>query len=417
MRQQLRIINKLNNIFDQYHVEENRLTNSFLQTLAQNDDLLKTFLRSLNISLKRNSEIIISCQKKPFSTGDEIGSEKIESIPDGWLIIDENTAVVFETKISKDSVILEQIESHVRKIRSYENKFLCLITPDSQLPIKESIINGATVKWFSWRQIYELVTRFTSTANGAGSFLIKELKEFLLMKNDLVGFQGISFVDDQYNADEAKIILKNLINEIKPEVLKKYPLLTSGRKSLGEGFHAYTVYHRSMWACLGIEKGFTKDIHITLWLDETHLGIGLTIPNNAKVRWKRLRAVFRTDNLFKEFIDKLFILRSKAPNLYLEFVQRHYLQQSNGIIDGILEVDVDTIKPFSKSKVKLNPIWLDALRKIIRNDDDREYNGQLMIRTRFFYKNHPEVKRADFKNTVLKTINDFNELYLFLMVK
>ena len=166
----MRIINKLNNIFDQYHVEENRLTNSFLQTLAQNDDLLKTFLSYFDIPVKQKSEIIISCQKKPFSTGDEIGSEKIESIPDGWLIIDENTAVVFETKISKDSVILEQIESHVRKIRSYENKFLCLITPDSQLPIKESIINGATVKWFSWRQIYELVTRFTSTANGAGSF-------------------------------------------------------------------------------------------------------------------------------------------------------------------------------------------------------------------------------------------------------
>ena len=413
----MRIINQLNNIFNQYHVEENRLTNSFLQTLAKNNDLLKTFLRSLNISLKRNSEIIISCQKEPFSTGAEIENKEIESIPDGWLIIDENIAVVFETKISVKSVRPKQIESHIRKIRSYESKFLCLITPDAQPPIKETIINGATVKWFSWRQIYELVTQFTSTTNGVGSFLINELKEFLLMKGDLVGFQGINFAGDQYNTDEAKTILKNLINEIKPDVLKKYPSLTGGRKALGEDVHAHTVYHRSMWSCLGVEGNFKRDIHITLWLDETHLGIGMTIPNNAKDRWTRLRDVFRTDILFKKFEGKLFILRSKAPNLYLEFVQRHYLNRRKGIIDGILEVDVETIKSISKSKVKPNPIFLNALREIIRNDKNYKYNGQLMIRTRFFYKDYPKVKRADFKNTVLKTINNFNEIYSFLMEK
>lgn len=419
MRQHLHIINKLNNIFNQYHVEENRLTNSFLQTLAKNNDLLKTFLCSLNISLKRNSEIIISCQKEPFSTGDKIENKEIESIPDGWLIIDENIAVVFETKISKNSVRLAQIKSHVNRIRSYENKFLCLITPDAQPPIKETIINGATVKWFSWRQIYELVAQFTSTANGVGSFLINELKEFLLMKDDLVGFQGINFAGDQYNTGEAKTILKNLINEIKSDVQKKYLLLKGERKKLKEDIHAYTVYHRSMWSYLGIEKDFTKDIHITLWLNETHLGIGLTIPNNAKVRWRRLRTVFRTDNLFEEFKNILFSLRSKAPNLYLEFVQRHYLPQrrQDGIVDGILEVDIDTKKDFNNSRVKLSPIWLNALREIIRNDDNCEYNGQLMIRTRFFYKDHPEAKGADFKNTVLKTINNFNELYSFLMEK
>lgn len=259
----MHIINQLNNIFDQYHVEENRLTNSFLQTLAQNGYLLKTFLRYFDIPVKQNSKITISCQKKPFSTGDKIGNKEIESIPDDWLIIDENTAIVFETKILKNTVRPEQIKSHIRRIRYYENKFLCLITPDTQSPIKETI-NNTTVKWFSWRQIYELVAQFTSTANGVGSFLINELKEFLLMKDDLVGFQGINFAGDQYNTDEAKTILKNLINEIKPDVLKKYPSLTGGRKALGEDVHAHTVYHRSMWSCLGVEGNFKRDIHITL---------------------------------------------------------------------------------------------------------------------------------------------------------
>ena len=121
--------------------------------------------------------------------------------------------------------------------------------------------------------------------------------------------------------------------------------------------------------------------------------------------------------MFKEFTDKLFILRSKVPHLYLEFVHRHYLQQRNGIIDGIMEVDIDTVKYNDKSRVKLNPLWLNALREIVKNDRDYKYNGQLMIRTRFFYKDHPKIKTSAFREDVLKTLNDFSDIYSFLMVK
>lgn len=413
----MRIMNQLNNIFDQYHVEENRITNALLQSLAQNKDFLRKFLSNFNITLKQNSQIVISCQKQPFSTGDELGNKELKSIPDGWIVIDENTAIVFETKISINSVRRTQIKSHMHKIRSYENRFLCLITPDDKMPVEENIIDSSAMKWFSWRQIYKMVVAYGVGANETGSFLMKELKEFLLMKDDLVGFQGINFADDQYNTHEAKSILRNLIKEIKPDALKKYPLLTSERKSLGEDVHAYTVYPRSIWSCLSIEGDFTRDIHITLWLHRTHFGIGITIPNNARDRWKRLRSIFRDDDLFKEFTDKLFILRSKVPHLYLEFVHRHYLQQRNGIIDGIMEVDIDTVKYNDKSRVKLNPLWLNALREIVKNDRDYKYNGQLMIRTRFFYKDHPKIKTSAFREDVLKTLNDFSDIYSFLMVK
>ena len=42
----MKVQNKLNNIFDQYDQEENRITNAFLQTLAKNEDLLKIFLEA-----------------------------------------------------------------------------------------------------------------------------------------------------------------------------------------------------------------------------------------------------------------------------------------------------------------------------------------------------------------------------------
>ena len=67
-----KIDNRLNNIFDQYDQEENRITNAFLQTLAKNRELLKAFLNGcFNIQIGKNTAIVISSQKEPFGLGDE----------------------------------------------------------------------------------------------------------------------------------------------------------------------------------------------------------------------------------------------------------------------------------------------------------------------------------------------------------
>jgi hypothetical protein len=408
----IEIDNRLSNIFDQYDQEENRITNSLLQTLAKNTALLKAFFqKNFSINLGKNSIVVISSQKEPFALGDEEDDrERIEGIPDGWIIIDEEKAIVFESKIVRDAIRRDQLRAHAKRIKGYGQKYLCVITPDDQSPVQNLSIPNVEIKWVSWRDIYDLVGMEKEIQDLSG-YLRNQLKEYLAMKEDLVGFQGIDYPSGAYTPREAKIIIKSLIREIKPEILKIYPNLKFERKAYSQDVHPYTVFHRSTWSFLGADENFTKDMHITFWLTETHLGMGITIPNNAGKRWKRLRQIFNKDKFFDSFVEKLDKLRSHLPNLYLEFVHRHYIRQRDGVIDGILEMDLDTVK--GSKKVKVNQKWLEAIRELIRNK--RGYNGQLMLRTRFFYKDYPEIKTAVFKNKIIKTAYDFRDIYKYLL--
>jgi len=407
----MKIENRLNNIFDQYDLDENRVSNALLQTLSQNSGMLKKFLnRFLNIHVGKNADIVISAQKEPFAVGDiEEDREQIEGIPDGWIVINENTAIVLEVKIIRDAVRQKQLLAHTKRIKGYAQKYLCVITPDDESPIEKIEIPNVHIEWIPWRAIYELITS-TSEAHGIPEYFRTQLKEYLAMKEDLVGFQGIEYPSGSFNPREAKIIIKNLIKEIKPDILEVYPTLKHERKSYSQDVHAYTVYHRTTWSFLGADENFTKDIHLTFWLAETHMGMGLTIPNNAGARWKKLRRIFKQDVSFSAFVDKLFELRKKAPNVYLEFVHRHYLRQRDGIIDGITEMDIDTVK--GSEKIKQNSKWLLMMRELVANK--RGYNGQFMIRTRFFHKDHPLTRRPEFKKTILETARSFQDIYNIL---
>jgi len=407
----MKIQSHLNNIFDQYDVEENRVTNAFLQALARNSHLLRNFLREhFMIKLGKNSKAIISALKEPFALGDiEEDREKIESIPDGWIVIDEKIAIVFESKIARNAIRRKQLLAHVKRIKGYSQKYLCVITPDEESPITDINIHNTNIQWISWREIYKLLSKEKEN-QGVSRYLRDQLKEYLAMKEDLVGFQGINYPSGAFNQREAKIIIKNLIREIKPDILKVYPKLKFERKSFSQDVHSYTVYHRNTWSFLGADENFTKDIHLTLWLAETHMGLGFTIPNSAGKRWRRLKKIFKDDKLFNSLVEKLFKLRSKLPNLYLEFVHRHYLRQRDGIIDGILEMNLDTVK--GKKKVKENKRWLTVFRELIRNK--KGYNGQLMFRTRFFYKDFPKAKTDAFKDIVVKAARNLKEIYDYL---
>jgi hypothetical protein len=407
----MKITNALNNIFDQYDLDENRVTNALLQTFANHENFLRLFLKQcLNIHLTPGANVFLSSQKQPFAIGDTNKDlKKNESIPDGWIIIDEDRAAVIESKIVKDAIRVAQLKSHIKRIRDYPKRYLCLITPDHESPIKGLDDLDATICWISWRDVLNLV-HAAQTNNAVAEYFKDSLKEYLAMKDDLVGFRGIDYPSGEYNPREAKIIIKNLINEIKADVNKTYPNLTFERKSYSHDVHAYTVYHRNTWSFLGTDENFTKDMHLTFWLGETHMGLGLTVPNNANSRWKRVKEIFRNDDFFNTFVNKLFDLRDNLPNLYLEFVHRHYLNQRDGIIDGIMEIDIDTIK--GSRHVKANRVWIESLRELLKNKSG--YNGQLMIRTRFFYKDHKDIKNPTFKRTVVETAKKFKDVYDYL---
>ncbi len=411
--------NKLNNLFNQYDVEENAVTNAFLQTLAGNEGLLKDFLlKYFEIKVGRNHTVTISSQKRPSSSEDSGGNkEESEGRPDGWIIIkddsktDASKAIAFEVKIKRAKINKEQLRKHSKCLRIYDEKFICVITPDDENPIPELKIENVSIKWLPWRDIYNFIGNVKKKNSELSEFLTKQLKEYLYMVKDLVGFQGINYTPEEYNHQEAKIILRNLIKEIRRKIQEIYPALNYERDRISEKTHEYQVYHDNVWSYLARCETHTKDIHFTFWLDKTHMGIGLTVPNDAKDRWKRLNSICG-DN-FEEFKGKLFELRGKVPNLHLEFVHRHSIIRKKLIVDGIIEMDFDTLEGKEQEGVKQNKKWLSVIRELIEN---KKGNAQFMVLTRLFYedyrnkmKNHKECK--DF---VVQTTEHFKDIYNYL---
>ncbi len=405
----MKIESHLNNIFDQYDIEENRVTNAFFQVLRQDAHLLKTFINKyFKIHTGKNTNVIISLQKKPGDT--EKDREKTESIPDGLVIIDEDKAIVFESKIAKNAIKRDQLSAHIKRIKEYPQKHLCVITPDEESPVKDFNISNIDIRWISWREIYDFVTN-EKEIQGESGYLRNQLKEYLAMKENLVGFQGVNYPPRTYNYYEKENnIIKNLIEEIKPDIRKIFPKLQRERKPCFKGEHKYTTFHRSTWSVLGDDEGFTKDIYLTFFLTETHMGMGITVPHAADNRWKRLKKIFEDDDIFDSFVKKLFKLKKNLPNLFIEFVHRHHKVRQKPIIDGIIEMNLDTVK--GCKEVKKNKKWLEVLRELVKNK--KGYNGQLALYTRFFYEDYPKIKTAAFKNAVIDTAGDFKEIYEFL---
>lgn len=408
----MKIESQLNNIFDQYSLPENRVTNTFLHTLTQNESLLKTFLlRYFDIKLNKQAKIVISAQKHPFSTGDiEERPQEMKSIPDGWIVIDEDRAIVFETKIKEGKIRYDQLESHVKQIRHFANKYLCVITPDEEF--KKVNINNTCVKWLSWRQAYELIAKHSDTKSELARYFTLQAKEFIAMKNDIIGFSGINYSSNEYNSLEAKAILKSLLREIAPKVKRIFPKLQHEKPTVSERSHPYTVHHRSIWSCLSEEKVFMLGLHLTFWLHETHFGVGITIPNRADKYWKRLKKICKDNDEFNNFTNKIIDLRNKVPHLYVEFLQRHFRGRTDAIVDGIIEIDVDTIKGNSKQRIRQNALWYDVIRSLVKNK--KHFNGQMMIRARYFYEDFQESKTEKFKETIINGIANFKGIYDFL---
>ena len=232
------------------------------------------------------------------------------------------------------------------------------------------------------------------------------------MHNDLIGFCGFKKWEEGYDLEQANNILRNLIRAIKPKIQEIYQGFIYEKPKYKRQGNPYEIYAEAAWSYLAPQEEFTNDLHFTFSLSETSFFIGLTIPHNAGQRWQRLKAICQDDNLFREFESLLFELRSKLPNIYLEFLQRHYVRRTDGVIDGIIELNLDTINGNPEENVKKNKALWEGLRNTLARKTS--YNGQLMIRTRYFFKEHPEMENENFKDEIIRAITAFKPMYEFL---
>ena len=407
---------RLNSIYDQYSNEENRLTHALLHTIASSNNIFSDFLtKFLAIkSLHKSGIFEISTQKVPFNHGDD-KKEKVQSIPDGWIINEKtNFGIAIEVKDKKNNIRIGQLKSHINRIKTYDDPYLVVITPDINMPIKLNDLDqldypNLRILWKSWDEIYWwLINLVKERIDKKDVFLAKSMLEYLERRREVLGFQGI-FFNKGFNVDEAKEILKSEMDELQPYVKSLYKGLVKRRGAIT------TMSVKSVWDCFGHEDGFTNDIHITISINEESHNIAMVVPNSSGKAWRRLKNIFSNDNLQNKLISILARLRSKVPYLYAEFNQRHYVTRQKAIQDGKLFFSLDAVgEPFQQkeTKTKLSPIWFQALQEAIINK--RKLNGQVAFISIFFLNETKDIDNPKFINTVKTTLSNIKPLYEYL---
>lgn len=276
---------RLPNIFHQYVVDENRVTNALLQTLASSRSLTRLFLKQfLNLRVHtRRAAIVISAQKRPKAQGDRNDTARAEkerdTVPDGWIYCeDEGWTVALESKIRPNSVRLDQIYGHLKGLGSKNRVFLLVLTPDKTKPeqLIKMRIKNALVIWHPWQKVHQWAAsnQYIHNTELTTGFLTRGLKEFLEMYEDLSEFQGIDF-SEGFDPQRAKLLLRSLMDKIHDEVLTVYPKLKGRRQKI-------PVSRSGVWDCFGAKQNFTSDLHFTVGMNiENGTTISLTVPNGA----------------------------------------------------------------------------------------------------------------------------------------
>ncbi len=409
------LVSNLPNLFDQYSVEENRVTNALLQTVASSPTIVSSFLKEF-ISERhdaRSDKIEIDTQKRPSRSGDRRTTSKLDreirTVPDGRIICEKPSwGLVLESKIFPGTVREEQLLGHLRSITSYRRKHLLVLTPDRKEPqaIRELKRKRKQIHWHPWTRVHRWTVNLLKTKRGSDHSrrLLSNLRGYLEMKEHLSAFQGIDFREG-YDRRRAKSCLISLMDELQPQVRKFYPALKERRDSI-------TTDGTSVWDCFGVHP-FTSDLHFTVSIEEARTVISLTLPNNARRRWRRLKEVLRDPSFRERFQQILSDTRKRAPEVWLIVVQRHFKGQRVVVPDATLEFNFDTANlRSSKRGTKTFPLWFKATEDAIQKKAG--VNLQLQLQVRFIHKHFPKVKSPQFVNIAQQTIRNFKPLYQLL---
>ena len=191
----------LHPLFDQYTNAENRLTHALLHTIASSPFLFSRFLKNIvGISDNLSGGIFeISTQKVPFSHGDN-DQEKVESIPDAWIINEQKgIGIAIEVKDIKNSIRIGQLKKHSLRIQNYNKQYLLVITPDLKRPVKIDVLKikeqkKLNIVWCSWDEIYRWMTELQKSQlskRKKDEFLIKSMQEYLERRREVLVLRDV----------------------------------------------------------------------------------------------------------------------------------------------------------------------------------------------------------------------------------
>lgn len=365
----------MRNLFDQYTQPENRLSHALATSLAEDDRLLRAFLRWASCELPgRKERLHVGEQQVPGEIED--GSDESRGLPDIAVHGDEGFCLLVESKIAA-SVSLRQLERHRRTAEraGFPGARVLVLATDT-----EGIAPTHDVIPRSWPALYTMMLDQRSRSEWA-----RRLVEYMevaevdlaqrgyLREGTLTQFAGIHFDEETpYRYDQAKRLLRLMLDELR----LRPDLRDLGISASGEGRPAITgTRGRSVWDFLRLEVTasgpFTKHPHVTLSLHPEHIGVMVTLPNGAARHYRRQLEDLGAAGM-RELVGVLSVNIERAtrgldgarPVMYV--VQRHFAsQRSKGVEDAHLGFDLRTAVTTRRGKIRIQPEWIEAVHQVI----------------------------------------------------
>ena len=410
----------MRNVFDQYTQPENRITHALVTALAEDQKLLRAFVRWITGVSAPAGKLNIVEQRLPGEA--ELAEEDAArlGLPDAWIYNDDTWCLLIESKIaaklSNDQLRRHQQTAVRRGFKRVNLLALDVIEPRSSLP--------SGVVFQRWQNVYTWLTKYTLQAKKPHeSEWARRVTQYLeiaenrwpkekyLKEGSLTTFSGIPIRSDEpYNYLEAKRVLK-----LAMDVLRKDKTLVrdlgmnqklGGRPSI-TGKDGIAVWDYLPLKGATSEEAFTKNPHLTFAIENDRLLAIITVPHGIKSVLRRRLVELGSDG-FQQLLSEVNVrllkalASAKGAAPWCIVVQRRYpSQRSTPIVDAKIEYDLRTAFPprNKDGKVKMQPQWLQATYDALSH---KQSNLQVSIGASFPYSLCPETSKPEIVDTIAK---------------
>ncbi len=365
----------MRNVFDQYSQPENRLTHAVAVCLNEDRDLLRQFLKWINVDITvPTSRLEIIEQRLPGDPPEAEDETEHKGLPDVVIHHSNEWALLIESKIQA-ALTDDQLARHERSLRrrDFEQVHRLALTKSGvRVPPKTIAL--------CWSALYEWLggkTKRSEWALRLRDYLraaeVRLSREGYLTEGTLTMFDGFPFSKaNPYTYGEAKRLLKLALKELRSD----RSLLKLGIDAEAPGRGAIKGREASaVWDFLSLvdrpkDGAFTGYPHLTLAIHADQLETAVTIPNGVtrSVR-HRLRSLGPDglSALNRSILQRARDLLARGAQFEAYALQRHYASQSAAAsVDARCTFRLETSQARGKGGVKCQPEWAELFATLLR---------------------------------------------------
>ena len=362
----------MRSIFDQYDAHENRLTHALGCCLDRDRHLLQGFVRWTTGKHKLPPGQLTIVEQQVPGAPVVAGNGEESGLPDLWVHNEDTWSLIVESKIAA-KISAGQLHRHRKTAQRNGFTDITLIVIAPRIPSRR--LGG--VAYFTWPQVYVWMRRQARKSEWAGCMAeYMEIAEARMTADGYLGdeplteFDGIPFGPDHpYTYREAKRALKLAFDELRKRPdLKKFGMdpACAGRPAI-TGRDDVAVWDFLPLKAAKDKASFTSCPHLTLSIQMQRIVIIVTLPNAVPALMRRNLTSLGIDGFtalvgqVEKGVSKIIRPIGKAYP-FVEAAQRHYpSQKSPAVVDARVDFDLRTAVGNSKTPVKKQPQWLEAV--------------------------------------------------------